>query len=153
MLVREKQICLKEALQAGINISPVIVPSGLLEPAARWRSERTCPCSPLWFHAPTRVRWLLSASHVSTSDPATGRKVVYKMINIIIPLRSSAELFLTGKTSRGKLLLATLLHTDGSNWWLKTNFAVLLCSWLIGFPNSLLIALCNYFCFILFVYF
>lgn len=51
--------------------SPAVAPSGRSEPAARWGSERTGLCSPLWFPAPALALWPPSASRVATSGPAT----------------------------------------------------------------------------------
>lgn len=59
----------------GINFSPACAPSGQLKPVARWGSEHTGLCTPLWFPAPAQELWLPYASHVATSGPATTSEI------------------------------------------------------------------------------
>ncbi len=66
---------LKIPYSPGINFSPVDAPSGRLKPVARWGSEHTGLCSPLWFPAPAQVLWLLYASHVAASSPTTTSEI------------------------------------------------------------------------------
>ncbi len=58
----------------GINFSPGGAPSGRLRLVARWGSEHTGGCTPLWFPAQAQARWLLYASRVATSGPTTTRE-------------------------------------------------------------------------------